>query len=283
MRSGNSGSCPLPSLRRELRFKHGAETKFSGSKSGEGGGSRSQKFLGARHAFLNPLLTCSFSTNALSIAAFFNRLFLLFLPTVVLICPTNDGGAIFLKTNKEKNMWKEFILILTTDSIKLEFPETPTPLLKLLQSPDAGFTASNNNLWWERPSEEEWVKTVSNMAKKYFPDGARINDLRIVPEVSEKALYPTEEVKTRLTVSSDSSGASPREESPVNSLNSANPIRLNELLYYIKQLQEEVAELKKFDAIASEKLAQLNRALESGQQKPKAKTQKSSRQSGKTK
>lgn len=173
--------------------------------------------------------------------------------------PSREAGF-FIKKQGYCTMWKNFILILTPNSIQLEFPEVPTPLLRLLQSPDGNFIPSNKNMKWERPIDEIWVKRVSKLVEKYKTDGARIEDFRFADEEKEK-------VSGRL----GNDSLSEEEKS------------ISDLLYQIKQLQEEVAELKKFDAIAFEKLTQLNRVLESGQQKPKAKTQKSSKLSGRTK
>jgi hypothetical protein len=157
-------------------------------------------------------------------------------------------------------MWQQFVLIIADDSLQLEFPAVPTPLLKLLESPDA-FTASNNNLWWQRPFDELWLNRAMKLAQKY---GARVEDFRHTPSSSDQ-----QEPK--------------KVEEPAPTQSASNSSKtLDELLYKIQRLEEELSELKKFDAIASEKLSYLKLSLESDR-KPKAKTRTTSRGNGRTK
>lgn len=161
-------------------------------------------------------------------------------------------------------MWQKFLLILTDSSIQFEFSAVPTPLLKLLRSPEGGFVASNKDLWWERPIDDEWVRKASALAKKFAVDGARIEDLRTQVVESSSVI--------RVAENSADVGAEPL---------TTNECR-DSLYQIILHLQEEVAELKKFDVIAYEKLSLLKLQLESDQ-KPKARVRSSSKVSGQTK
>lgn len=170
-----------------------------------------------------------------------------------------------------KTTMPPFNFIITEKSLRLEFTETPSPsLLKLLQSPDARFTSSSDKLKWERPNDSVWLGRVTALANRF---NAEIKDLSKEPQKAEDP--KTIAIEPSL------------QNNKIDLSDAKDTLDISSLFYQMNQMKEEIAELKKSDALASEKLNALKQQLESERliekEKPSSRNRSSSKLSGKTK